>query len=168
MNRNIPFGYLKRSKRNKTYIPYLKAFKDQHNIPPIRVMELDQDIWPGECVQSIFELFLDLNNLKETARQLTKRFIPTHIQISKKVMEFLTRSKFDKYGISFLEIGDCKAWRGSSVKQILQNPHYVGESRYQWKKNNTWELQLTYPALISQELFQQVQVKLHNITSYKF
>lgn len=105
-----------------------------------------------DVVKRIFQMYLEGKGFDAIARTLTREDVPTSSQVVGKKNAGLY-------------------WHGSSVKKILQNPHYVGDlvqnrqttksvtckTRAEVAKEEQIVIPNTHPALISREDFEAAQ-----------
>ena len=129
----------------------MKDLKDKHRIVP------DPEV--AENVTRIFELFIEYKNYSKVARILTQEGI------------VCPKAYFTKKRTGEIPEGMNVSWIGTSVREILKNRYYIGDSvhgktekfplrgkKREIRDQKEWMVvENTHEALVSRELFEQAQ-----------
>ena len=129
-----PFGYFY-YKPGLEYYPYNKFYAEKVNLPPLKIQNVNDLIYPATYVPLMFEWYKIDNNYRQIALRLTDIGIPTPNTIHTVVKEFFKLSEEQRINIKFLWINKAKKWNPRSVKDILSNPFYTGSRIWNRKDN---------------------------------
>ncbi|MFV2016296.1 MAG: recombinase family protein, partial [Candidatus Heimdallarchaeota archaeon] len=168
-----PFGYfyykLDPNSAGK-YLPYDEIESKKVRLPPLKVVEYEEFIYPANYVSLMFDWYSELKNFRKIALMLTEMKIPTANQIHSAVKYFFNREDNVRENLSFIMIRESKNWNPRSVKDILTNPFYTGTRVWNRKDNlnkkirnyEDWiYVENAHKRLIKLETFQNVENLIH-------
>jgi len=169
-----PFGYFYYKPDPNSagiYLPYDKIEAKKIKLPPLKILDIENHIYPAKYVPLMFDWYSKLRNFRKIAIMLTERKIPTANQIYTSVKYFFNRSENEQTDLSFIVIHKPKNWNPRSVKDILTNPFYTGTRVWNRKDNlnkkirkyEDWiYVENTHKRLIKLETFQKVENLIHH------
>ena len=129
-----PFGYFY-FQPEKKYYPYDESHARRVNLPPLKVLNEDEFIYPAHYIPLMYSWYKNTTNYRKISLRLTELRIPTANTIHVAVKKFFNLSEEEREEIEFLQIDELKKWNPRSVKDILANPFYTGSRIWNRKDN---------------------------------
>lgn len=168
-----PFGYvyINRGGDDRMYVPYTREYQNTHGMPYFVVGEDDCPIWPGEVVQKIFEWFRTERSYQRVVDRLKEWEIPVPRQMQRILKEY----EKGKAQVEYLRVAKPKKWSRATVKRVIDNPVYTGNTRYNRYSNRLksyrnpddqmW-IEGTHEALVAEEQYESCAMIGEEISRY--
>ena len=133
-----PFGYLYSFVTEGEYTAYTKENAQIYNLPPIKVYDKKNDeIYPGNYVNYIFDWFISYSSIAKVARRLNDLAIPIPRVIQEHVKLYKSKKDADEILPKYILITKPGFWSRTTVRDILLNPFYTGVRVWNRFENRT-------------------------------
>ena len=129
-----PFGYFY-FQPEKKYYPYDKRYARRVNLPPLKVVDDEEYIYPAQYIPLMYSWYTSTPNYRKISLKLTELHIPTATTIYLAVKKYFNIAEEEREDIKFIQIEELKKWNPRSVKDILTNPFYTGSRIWNRKDN---------------------------------
>ena len=119
----------------KKYYPYDKRYARRVNLPPLKVVDDEEYIYPAQYIPLMYSWYTSTPNYRKISLKLTELHIPTATTIYLAVKKYFNIAEEEREDIKFIQIEELKKWNPRSVKDILTNPFYTGSRIWNRKDN---------------------------------